>query len=135
MIDGVLPPFGPAPGPAASDAEVLAAYAEGGSPRHSSRLHIEDAVLYIGGESILAIRLDSDTVLVRVDLPVLEQGVRALLEGALDAAGLSRLDERTLLGVPVALQLVGLRLSEWDLWGTDIDRAFACLRQVAVGDW
>jgi hypothetical protein len=44
------------------------------------------------------------------------------------------LDSETLLGVPVGIQLAGLRLSSWDLWGTDLDEAFAALRRAATGD-
>jgi hypothetical protein len=34
----------------------------------------------------------------------------------------------------VALQLFGLRLSSWDLWGDDIDAAFAALRAGCIAD-
>ena len=54
-------------------------------------------------------------------------------EHAVREAGMVLLDERTLLATPVALQRLGLRISEWDLWGDDIDEAFARLREIAVG--
>ncbi len=69
----------------------------------------------------------------RVDVSDEAAPLLPIMEAALTEGGLDRLDESTLLGVPVALQLVGLRLSEWDLWGDDIDAAFAALRTIARG--
>jgi len=72
-------------------------------------------------------------VLVLFDLPedqvVLGEAVRSTLRGE----GLTNLDEQTLLGVAVGMQLVGARAATWDLWGSDIDEAFADLRIAAVG--
>ena len=81
-----------------------------------------------------AIRIGADGVLLRLDLPEDLQSVRRLVEVAMTGAGMSKLDEETKLGPAVAIQLLGLRLSTWDLWGTDIDQAFSDLRNSAAGD-
>ena len=132
--DGLLPPFGEPPGPRTDDGAVLAAFVEGGPAGHSGRFHVEEAALVAGGDVAVALRLGHGAVLVRLDLPDARAGVQPEVERALAAAGMERLDRDTLLGVPVALQLLGLRLSSWDLWGHDIDAAFAALRAIAVGD-
>ncbi len=43
------------------------------------------------------------------------------------------LDEQQPLGIAVGMQYVGARTVTWDLWGADIDEAFADLRKAAVG--
>lgn len=134
MSDQILPPFGPAPGPEVRDADVLAAFAAARVSGHSRRLHVENDVLYADVMAIVSLRLSRTTLLVRTDLPEDVAEYRPALELALTGAGLSCLDEQTLLGIPVALQMVGLRLSEWDLWGDDIDHAFERLRSIAVGE-
>ena len=115
------------------DREVLAAFADGSTAAHSERLHIEDGVLRVDVTAVLALRLAREVVLVRVDAHEDVGAFVAPLVDALIVHGLELIDERTLLAIPVALQLVGLRLSEWDLWGSDIDDAFARLRVIAVG--
>lgn len=130
----MLPPFGKPPGHRVPDADVLMAYAHDDVAGYSARLHVEGAVLYIDALFVAALRLTPGTVLVRRDVP---DDVRAMvprIEAALEVAGMAPLDENTLLGVPVALQMVGIRLSDWDLWGADIDVAFAALRAIATGD-
>lgn len=133
MSDGLLPPYGAPPGPAASERAVLQAFAVGGAVGHSRRLHAEGAALYLDRSSVLALRLRG-AVLVRADLPPEDSPPLDGLARALARVGFRCLDEGTRLGVPVALQLVGLRLSEWDLWGADIDDAFSALRSAAIGD-
>lgn len=81
-----------------------------------------------------AIRMGPDGVLLRLDLPEDLQNVKGIVETAMTAAGMTKLDEETKLGPAVAIQLLGLRLSTWDLWGTDIDQAFSDLRTSAAGD-
>lgn len=133
LDDGLRPPFGPAPGPAVDDTTVLVAFARGTSAGHSRRFYAEGPVLLAAGDQPIAIRVAPDTVLVRIDVPdAVARHRRRVLRG-LAAAGLALLDEETLWGVPVALQLAGLRLSTWDLWGVDLDRAFAAVRTVASG--
>lgn len=138
MMDGSsslpLPPYGVAPGPLVDDAAVLAAFADGQAAGHSEWLHVEGPALLVDGDVAAGLRLSADVVMVRVDLPEEVDEVRASLEAALEAEGLVRLDETSTLGLPVALQVLGLRLSTWDLWGRDIDDAFAVLRRAAVGE-
>ncbi|MGI8937567.1 MAG: hypothetical protein ACR2JF_05000 [Iamia sp.] len=116
------------------DAQVLASFARDEVAGHSRRLHVEADVLLVDVLEVLALRLTPRTVLVRRDLSEEARAFWPELERALAASGSVCLDECSLLGVPVALQVVGLRLSEWDLWGDDIDDAFAVLRSIATGD-
>jgi len=132
--EGLLPPFAQPTGPRRPDAAVVDAFARAEPTGHSLRLHAEATVLLVDRADAVALRLVPRAVLVRADPPPKVATILPVVEEALAAAGLVRLDECTLLGVPVALQLVGLRLSEWDLWGHDIEIAFAALRAVAAGD-
>lgn len=131
---GLLPPFGEPPGPRTNEATVLATFIERGGAGHSDRFHVEGPALVVDGDVAVALRLGHGAVLVRLDLPDDVEGSKPAVERALAAAGRELLDHDTLLGVPVALQLLGLRLSSWDLWGLDLDAAFAALRAIAVGD-
>jgi len=133
VAEGLRPPFAQPTGPRVSDAAVVRSFARAEPTGHSPRLHAEGNVLLADRADAVALRLEPRALLVRVDGTEETATVVPVVEQALGAAGLVRLDERTLLGVPVALQLVGLRLSEWDLWGDDIDAAFAALRTVATG--
>jgi len=128
------PPFSQPTGPRVPDAAVVDAFARGEATGHSSRLHAEADVLLVDRADAVALRLVPRALLVRVDGTEAAVTIVPVVEQALTDAGLERLDERTLLGVPVALQLVGVRLSEWDLWGDDIDVAFAALRAIAAGE-
>ncbi len=128
------PPFTQPCGPRVPDAAVVTEFARGKLFGHSLRLHAEANVLFADRADAVALRLVPRALLVRVDGTEETTTIMPVVEQALIDAGLERLDERTLLGVPVALQLVGLRLSEWDLWGDDIDVAFAALRAVAAGE-
>lgn len=128
-----MPPYGSASGPLVDDAMVVAAYARNEPECHSVRLHVEGPTLVVDGDVAAGLRLGPEVVLVRVDLPELGE-VRPALERALAAESLGCVDEQSLLALPVALQVLGLRLSSWDLWGTDVDVAFAALRRGAVGD-
>lgn len=134
MTDGLLPPFAPLGEPGATDAEVADAFALGWTPERGPRLHVEEPTLVADGYTAAALRIGVRTLLVRTDLPEETADVRPVVEAGMRGAGLVMLDENTLLGVPVALQALGIRLSEWDLWGDDIDAAFDCLRTAAVGD-
>lgn len=132
--EGLLPPFAQPTGPRMADAPVVDAFARGEPVGHSKRLHTEADVLLVDRAEVVALRLARGVLLVRVDGTPQAATIMPAVERTLRAAGLIRLDERTLLGVPVALQLVGLRLSEWDLWGDDLDAAFAALRAAAAGE-
>ncbi|MDQ6783508.1 MAG: hypothetical protein M3063_08720 [Actinomycetota bacterium] len=129
-----LPPYGPAPGPRTDDAAVLAAFAGDEAAGHSPRLHVEGPALVVDGDIAAGLRLSPDVVMVRVDLPEEADDVRRPLEAALKAEAMVLFDESSTLALPVALQVLGLRLSSWDLWGRDLDDAFAALRRAATGD-
>ncbi len=131
--DGLLPPFIEPTGPRVPDAAVVQAFARAEPAGHSARLHTEGSGLLADRVEVVALRLAPGAVIVRVDVSDEAAPLLPMIEAALTEGGLERLDESTLLGVPVALQLVGLRLSEWDLWGDDIDGAFAALRTIARG--
>jgi len=104
-----------------------------GPTPHSERLHVEDRVLRVDGDMPLALWLGPRTVLLLFDLPDNLVEIRASVAGALAGEGLELLDEQSALGVAVGMQLVGARTVTWDLWGADIDAAFAELRRAAVG--
>ncbi len=133
VAEGLLPPFVQPTGPRVSDAAVVYTFARGQPTGHSLRLHAEGHVLFADRADAVSLRLAPRALLVRVDGTDDTATIVPVVERGLTAAGLVCLDERTLLGVPVALQLVGLRLSEWDLWGDDLELAFAALRSVAAG--
>lgn len=101
---------------------------------YSALFHAEGAVLLACGDVPIALHIGPEVVLVRTDLPDGMEPLRASVEQVFAASHLALLDTETLLAVPVALQMVGLRLSSWDLWGADIDEAFAALRAIAVSE-
>lgn len=129
-----LPPFATPPGPATSQGEVLAAFAAGEPAGHSECFHVEGNQLLVDRDVSAALRLGPEAVLVRADLPDDLVWAEHPVTEALRAAGMELLDRATLLAAPVAMQVLGLRLSSWDLWGTDIEAAFARLRSAAVGE-
>lgn len=102
---------------------------------YSKGFHIEGTVLVSGGDMATAIRIGPRTFLVRADLPDDLLPATVAVRGALEADGMSCLDNETLLATPVAIQLLGLRFSTWDLWGAQIDDSFADLRAAAAGEW
>ncbi|MBW3557574.1 MAG: hypothetical protein KY454_11630 [Actinobacteria bacterium] len=132
MLEGPAPPFIEPFGPFLDDMAVLQAFVQGRPAGHSTRFHVERPSLLLERTVAAALRIDDDTVLVRADLPDDLRHCKGLIESALTVERLSCLDEDTLLGLPVALQVVGLRLSSWDLWGANIDDAFSALRGAAV---
>ncbi len=135
MVEGLFPPFADPGGPPVDDASVLEAFARGDpGAGHSERLHVEGQVLLVHRDVAAALRIGPTTVLVRADLPHAVADVKAQVEAALTAEGLTLLDEATPLATPVSIQVLGVRMSTWDLWGTDIDVAFAALRSAAVGE-
>lgn len=137
MSGGILPPYGEPGGAPGDNASVLDDFLAPGAARadhHSELFHIEGNVLMAQADVACAIRMGPDGVLLRLDLPEDLQSVKGIVETAMTAAGMTKLDEETKLGPAVAIQLLGLRLSTWDLWGTDIDQAFSDLRTSAAGD-
>lgn len=134
VAEGLLPPFAQPTGPLVPDDAVVRAFAAGEPGGYSQRLHVEASVLLANRAHAVALRLTRRALLVRADPPDDAAETIPRIEQVLSAIHLERIDERTLFGVPVAVQLVGLRLSEWDLWGDDMDLAFAALRAVAAGE-
>lgn len=136
MTSGLLPPFGDPSGERVADSLVLERFAGGDTGEvFSDRFHIEAATLMVDRDVPAALRLGPRTMLVRVDLPDRQEGIKRSVEQALATTGMSRLDEETLLAAAIGMQVLGLRLSTWDLWGADIDEAFTDLRMAAAGEW
>ena len=136
MTDWPLPPLFEPRGPRDTDEEVVRAFLRGpgrGPTPHSERLHVEDRVLRVDGDMPLALWIGPRTVLVLYDIPDSVDDVRQRVRDTLGAEGLTMLDEQQPLGIAVGVQLVGARAATWDLWGADIDEAFADLRKAAVG--
>jgi hypothetical protein len=134
LSDWPLPPLYEPRGPRDTDEEVVRAFLRHAGPApHSERLHVEDKVLRFDGDMPLALWVGPRTVLVLFDIPDRMADVRETVRTALTADGLSLLDEQSPLGIAVGMQLVGARAVTWDLWGADIDEAFADLRKAAVG--
>ncbi|MEO7837698.1 MAG: hypothetical protein ABIS21_08685 [Acidimicrobiales bacterium] len=137
MSGGILPPYGEPEGTPGADGDVFDDFLSGEQAKaghHSLTFHIERNVLMAQADVACAIRLGPASVLLRLDLPPDLHAVKGGVETAMTGAGMTKLDEETKLGPAVAIQLLGLRLSTWDLWGTDIDRAFDELRTAATGD-
>jgi hypothetical protein len=134
MSDWPLPPLYEPRGPRDSDEEVVRAFLrrEGPAP-HSDRLHVEDNVLRVDGDMPLVLWMSPRSVLVLFDVTDELVDIRARVEQILAGEGLAKLDEQSPLGIAVGMQLVGARAVTWDLWGADIDEAFADLRRAAVG--
>ena len=134
MTDWPLPPLYEPRGPRDSDEEVVRAFLRHAGPTpHSERLHVEDRVLRVDGDMPLALWIGPRSVLVLHDLPEHLTDIAATVAEALRGEGLNMLDEQQPLGIPVGMQYVGARTVTWDLWGVDIDEAFADLRKAAVG--
>lgn len=137
MTGGILPPYGEPGGTPGDDTSVLDDFLDRAGPKadhHSPMFHVEGNVLMAQADVACAIRIGPDGVLLRLDLPEDLESVKRTVEVAMSGAGMVKLDEETKLGPAVAIQLLGLRLSTWDLWGTDIDRTFGELRTAAAGD-
>jgi len=133
VSEGLLPPFGEASGPQAGDVDVVSAFAQGRPAGQSERFHVEGSVLVAGFDLAVGMRIGTDTVLVRLDMPADAEEHRVVIEEVLSGQGMTLLDEETLLATPVAVQWLALRGSTWNLWGRDIDESFAALRKAAVG--
>ncbi len=129
----MLPPLVEPGGPRRTDVELVRGFVRGEPAGASPSLHIEGGLL-VGGSSIpLAVRIGERSVLTRRDVPEEVLPLRTLTEEVLVTEGLSLLDEDTPLGIPAGIQLAGLRVATWDLWGVDIDQAYVYLRQAVVG--
>lgn len=113
---------------------MLEAYAQALYAGHSDRFHVEGPALLVDRIDVAALRVGPRTVLVRIDLPAEQVDAKPLVEEALRHRGMSRQDEDTLLAAPVAIQVLGLRLSSWDLWGAEVGEAMTDLRLAASSD-
>ncbi len=133
MSDWPLPPYVEPRGPEGDDGAVVRAFLSGDIPPHSARLHVEGPVLLVDRDVPLALRLSPTAALLRIDVGDDLAGVRSEVAELLTGEGLTLLDEDSPLGIAVGVQLVGARASTWDLWGADLDEAFAALREAAVG--
>lgn len=135
MDDQLLPPYAAPTGPLNDDETVVRAFAQGMYVGHSNRFHVEGQALMVDRmDATAALRVGPTTLLVRLDLPDEQLSAQPIVEQVLRDEGFTCLDRDSLLAAPVAIQVLGLRLSSWDLWGKDLDEAFHCLRVAAVGD-
>jgi hypothetical protein len=132
--DQILPPFAEPTGPLNTDDTVLDAYVRARYAGHSPRFHVEGPTLMVDRVDAAALRVGPNTILVRIDLPDEQTDAKPLVEQALGRQGMCCLDEDSLLAAPVAIQVLGMRLSSWDLWGTDLEESMAALRSAAMGD-
>ncbi|MGH9124178.1 MAG: hypothetical protein ACRDZ8_05550 [Acidimicrobiales bacterium] len=134
MDDQILPPYAEPTGPRNSDDTVLVEYAKGLYAGHSKRFHVEGPALLVDRIDVAALRIGPNTILVRIDLADDLQDAKPMVERALGDHGMTCVDEDTLLAAPIAIQVLGIRLSSWDLWGTDLVEAMASLRSAALGE-
>jgi hypothetical protein len=130
-----LPLYSEGPGePPEADEVVLAAFAAGLPSGRSASFAVEGPTLMVDGDVPAALRIDPRTVLLRKDLPDDVAWACEPVVEAVKAAGYLLCDEDTLFATPVAVQVLALTYSVWDLWGTDLDEAFAALRVAALGE-
>lgn len=132
MTEGLAPPFIQPTGPLVDDDAVLRSFVRNEPSGYSRRLHVERPVLFVERFHEAALHVGPDTMLVRLDHPDEYGAVKRELEDALLEGGMTCQDEQTMLGLPAAFYLVGLRLSAWDLWGKSVEDAFCHLRRAAV---
>jgi hypothetical protein len=133
VADWPLPPFIEPRGPLGEDRDVVQAFVRNELAPYSDRLHVEGPVLMASRDVPMALRIGPRSMLVHAELPPHLQEAKDLVEEVLKEEGLSLFDEKTLYGVAVGVQMVGLRYSSWDLWGADIEQAFTDLRVAASG--
>lgn len=124
--------------------DVLAAFLAGATDGSAPGMVIEgplliaadedDATLVAALGACLAIRVDADTVLVRLDLPAPLEDARATLEERLAAGGLTLIERDAAVATVVGIELAGLRGSAWSLWATDPERGRAALERAAAGE-
>ena len=134
MTDFPMPPSYEDPGPPGTDDEVVRAFARNSAaPPYSDLLHAEGPVLLAGRDWAVALRVGDRSFLVNHDMPAELHQAKIVVEDVFRSDGLEMYDEETLFGTSVGVQYVGLRYTTWDLWGADIDEAFADLRVKAAG--
>jgi hypothetical protein len=133
VADWPLPPYVDPRGPLADDEAVVRAFVFSELAPYSERFHVEGPVLLAGRDVPVALRIGPRSFLIHHELSDDLAKARDVVEEVFTAEGLSLLDEETLYGPAVGVQMVGLRYPTWDLWGVDIDQAFADLRVAAAG--
>ena len=111
----------------------MRAFARGELAPYSRTFHVEGPVLLAERDVATALKLGPRSFLVNHEMPSHLEPAKSLTEGVFTAEGMSMLDEETLYGPAVGVQFVGLRYTTWDLWGADIEQAFADLRIQAAG--
>lgn len=138
MTSDVPPPYGssdspdPPPGTDGSPLALLGAYLDGTRAGAVDPWRIEGRVL-VGRGLPLAIRL-SEAVLILHEVPEDLADLTEPLERALTEAGLHRVEERTVLGHVVGIEVAGVRGVEWDLWAAEAERGHEDLKAEALGD-
>lgn len=125
-------PFGAAAGPSLSTPDLVSAYLAGARTGASPDAHIEEPVL-LGSDHLVAVRLDV-AVLVRTDVPPVAQPVRAAVCQALEAAGMTLIEQESVLAGAAAAELAVPRGFEWDLWGHDPVQTREGLVRRALGE-
>ena len=133
MADWPLPPYIEPRGPLADDESVIRAFVYSELPPYSERFHVEGPVLLAGRDMPVALRIGARSFLIHHELAGDFATAKDVVEEVFGAEGLTLLDEETLYGPAVGVQMVGLRYPTWDLWGADLDQAFADLRVAAAG--
>lgn len=124
--------YGQPEGPRRPRDELLAEFLEGASQGVAEDMRIEGDLL-VGHDTGLAIRLPTG-LLVRSDSPEEAADLCHELEQRLADAGMARVDEQTVLGMVVGIEVAGLRGSEWDLWAADADSGREALAHRALGE-
>lgn len=133
MVDWPSPPLIEPHGPLGDDEDVVRAFSRDELAPYSAQFHVEGPVLLAGRDYATVLRIGPRAFLVNHEMPGDLVAAKETVERVFAEEGLSMLDEETLYGPAVGVQLVGLRYTTWDLWGADIDQAFADLRVAAAG--
>ncbi len=128
-----MPPYVEPRGPAGDDEDVVRAYVRNELAPYSGMFHVEGPVLMADRDQAIALRLGPRSFLVNHEVFPAIQSAKELTEAIMTSEGLQLFDEDTLYGASVGVQQVGLRYTTWDLWGADIEQAFADLRVQAAG--
>ncbi len=111
----------------------MRAFARNELAPYSNRFHVEGPVLVANRDVPVALRIGPRSMLIHAELPPDLVEAKELVEEIFTEEGMSLQDEKTLYGVAVGVQMVGIRYSSWDLWGADLEQAFTDLRLAASG--
>jgi hypothetical protein len=133
MADWPLPPSIEPHGRLDTDDAVARAFVRNEVPPYSERLHVEPNVLLVNRDVPAALRIGPRTFLTRLDLPDDLDWARSLVEDVARSEGFRLVDHENALAISIAMQMVALRLSTWDVWGSDPEEAFADVNTAAVG--